>query len=95
MASDSRARRGDALPKTHAKSIFCVTDKDVSYMSILLRSAALTRVHGLVHLPRPRSHAHDSPLLTPQLEGLQATEKRNPRSRNAPPMKLYNRSEVR
>lgn len=35
------------------------------------------------------------PLSPPQLEGLQVTEKRNPRSRSAPPMKLYIRAEVR
>ncbi|KAG2452956.1 hypothetical protein HYH02_002293 [Chlamydomonas schloesseri] len=29
MASESRGRRGDSLPKTHAKSVFCLTDKDL------------------------------------------------------------------
>ncbi|KXZ50650.1 PHR2 protein [Gonium pectorale] len=50
------SRRSELLPKTHAKSIFCLADKD--------------------------------------LEALQAVEQRNPRSRNGPPMRLYNRAQV-
>ncbi|GLC46057.1 hypothetical protein PLESTM_001820400 [Pleodorina starrii] len=44
------------LPKTHAKTVFCLTDKE--------------------------------------LEALPAVEKRNPRSRNGPPMKLYDKAQL-